>query len=64
MTEPAARTDSDSTGLAGAARGTREGVVELRDFIRAQPITAALLLLGLGYLAGRVAGASHAAARR
>ncbi len=63
MTE-SPRPEPEAGGLAAAARGTSEGVAELRDFIRAQPITAALLLLGLGYLAGRVAGASHAAARR
>lgn len=40
-----------------AAMQTREGVAEVRQFIRAQPITAALLIFGFGYLSGRVASA-------
>ena len=39
---------SDVAWSAGA------GVVELRQMIRAQPLTMAFLLLGLGYVVGRV----------
>lgn len=42
-----------------AATQTREGVAEVRHFIRAQPITSALLIFGFGYLSGRVASAFH-----
>jgi len=33
---------------------TRGGVTEVRDAIRAQPITAALVVFALGYLFGRL----------
>jgi hypothetical protein len=46
-----------------AAAQTREGVAEVRQFIRAQPITAALLIFGFGYLSGRVASAFRADTR-
>ncbi len=39
-----------------AASRTQEGVAEFRAFMRAQPITGALLMVAFGYLAGRIAG--------
>jgi hypothetical protein len=37
-----------------AASRTQGGVTEIREVIRAQPITAALLVFTLGYLFGRL----------
>lgn len=37
-----------------AARQAKDGVSEIRSVIRAQPITAALVVFTLGYLFGRV----------
>ena len=37
-----------------AACHTHGGVTEVRDVIRAQPITAALVVFALGYLFGRL----------
>jgi hypothetical protein len=33
---------------------TQNGVTEVRDVIRAQPITAALVVFALGYIFGRL----------
>ena len=52
----AARTAAD--GLQEAASRVQGGVAEIREVIRAQPITAALFLLTLGYLFGRL-GSPH-----
>lgn len=41
------------------ARQASDGVTELRALIRHQPITSAVLLLGLGYVFGRLAAARH-----
>lgn len=48
---------------AGAAYRADSGVGEVRSAIRAQPITAALVVFALGYLFGRL-GALIPAARR
>ncbi len=48
---------------AGAAYRTESGIGEVRSAIRAQPITAALVVFALGYLFGRL-GALIPAARR
>jgi hypothetical protein len=47
-----AHTAVDTT--AGAAYRTDSGVGEVRSAIRAQPITAALVVFALGYLFGRL----------
>lgn len=39
-----------------AASHTQEGVTEFRAFIRAQPITGALLMFAFGYLVARIVG--------
>jgi hypothetical protein len=49
--------------VAGAAYRADSGVGEVRSAIRAQPITAALVVFALGYLFGRL-GALIPAARR
>ena len=41
------------------ARQASDGVTELRALIRHQPITLAVLLLGLGYVFGRLAAGRH-----
>jgi hypothetical protein len=51
-------------GVRAAAGHAIEGVVALRHFIRAQPITAGLLLFGVGYLAGQVATSARGVRRR
>jgi hypothetical protein len=38
------------------ASQTREGITGFRAFMRAQPITGALLMLACGYMFGRIAG--------
>ena len=43
-----------TTQVRQAACQARSGVGEVRDVIRAQPITAALVVFALGYLFGRL----------
>jgi hypothetical protein len=54
----------DAVGQAGSvASQTGEGIAEFRRVVRAQPITMALLLLGFGYVVGRVFSAKSASSR-
>jgi hypothetical protein len=39
-----------------AASRAQERATEFRAFMRAQPIAGALLMVGIGYLVGRIAG--------
>jgi hypothetical protein len=56
--QPKASKEASPHGVVGQASGVAlsagAGVVELRQMIRAQPLTMAFLLLGLGYVVGRV----------
>jgi hypothetical protein len=47
-----------------AASRTQGGVTEIREVIRAQPITAALLVFALGYLFGRLGSLIPSASQR
>jgi hypothetical protein len=48
----------DAVGQASdAALTAGAGISELRQIIRGQPITMALLMLGLGYVTGRILNA-------
>lgn len=47
-----------------AASRTQGGVTEIREVIRAQPITAALFMLALGYLFGRLGSLIPSGGRR
>ena len=40
--------------MQSVAHKTRGGIGEVRDVIRAQPITAALMVFALGYIFGRL----------
>jgi len=40
--------------LQNAVCSTQSGITEVRDVIRAQPITAALVVFALGYVFGRL----------
>ncbi len=44
---------------ATAARQAGDGVTEFRALIRNQPVTMAALMLGLGYVLGRVVAGRH-----
>ena len=46
--------DDASQSIRQAACHAKSGVGEVRDVIRAQPITAALIVFTLGYLFGRL----------
>lgn len=50
--------------LQDAASRTQGGVTEIREVIRAQPITAALLIFALGYLFGRLGSLIPSGGRR
>jgi hypothetical protein len=59
-----ARTVADGVGdaaerVASTARDAGEGVAEFRAVIRRQPITMAFVMLGMGYLLGRIAGGAR-----
>ena len=47
-----------------AASRTQGGVTEIREVIRAQPITAALLMFAFGYLFGRLGSFIPSGGRR
>ncbi|HME22758.1 MAG TPA: hypothetical protein VKI44_15725 [Acetobacteraceae bacterium] len=53
-----------SSRVQHAASRTQGGVTEIREVIRAQPITAALLILALGYLFGRLGSLIPSGGRR
>jgi len=42
-----------------AVTKTQNGVTEVRDVIRAQPITSALVVFALGYIFGRLGSLIH-----
>lgn len=58
-TNDAARCSTVAGQAAMTARQASEGVTEFRALIRNQPVTMAALMLGLGYVLGRVAGGRH-----
>lgn len=43
-----------ATQVQNAAAHTRDGISEFRRFMRAQPITGAVLMVGLGWILGRI----------
>ena len=53
-----------SSRVQHAASRTQGGVTEIREVIRAQPITAALLIFALGYLFGRLGSLIPSGGRR
>ncbi|MCW3474890.1 hypothetical protein [Limobrevibacterium gyesilva] len=56
---------SEAAGRATtAARQASDGVSEFRAVIRRQPITMAFLMLGMGYVLGRISGGDGGRDRR
>jgi hypothetical protein len=68
MSEPARSGIQDAANqVQRVACGTGRGIGEVRAVIRAQPIAAALVVLGLGYMFGRLGSlipSRHRSARR
>jgi hypothetical protein len=60
----AGRLQEAASGVQHAASRTQGGITEIREVIRAQPITAALLVFALGYLFGRLGSFIPSGGRR